>query len=79
MEQINAAGETIQIVHFVFQTEPERVACMPAMTELHRTPYHPSYLRSNDPRGVSCPACKRTDQYKQAIDALFHAIAGRKH
>jgi hypothetical protein len=64
MEQVGAHGQTITLIHFVFQVDPERVACMPNMTEFHSTQYHPSYQRTNDPCAVTCPQCKRTEQYK---------------
>lgn len=66
MEQIDAGGNATTLVHFVYQSEPERIACMPNMVEFHSTAYHKNYQRSNDPRAVSCPACRRTDAYKTA-------------
>lgn len=66
MDQVDAFGRTMTLVHFVFQAEPERIACMPGMQEFHATPHHPNYQRTNDPRAVSCSACKKTDSYKQA-------------
>lgn len=68
MIQITPTGQSFTIIHFVFQENPERVACMPNMTEFHETMYHKNILRSNDPRAVSCPACKRTDAYKNHPD-----------
>lgn len=65
MEQIGAHGQTITLIHYVYQVDPERIACMPNMIEFHSTPYHPNYQRTNDARAVTCPACKRTEAYKQ--------------
>lgn len=75
MEQINAHGGTITIIHFVKEREglsenKWQIVCMPNMTEFHETMYHPNYPRSNDPRGVTCPACKKTDDYKRAMEAI---------
>lgn len=66
MEQLNALGQTITLIHYVFQVDPERIACMPHMQEFHSTKYHPNYQRTNDPRAVTCPACKATGEYKLA-------------
>lgn len=66
MEQVDAHGQKITLVHYVFQVDPERVACMPNMEEFHSTPYHPAVHRTNDTRAVSCPQCRRTEQYKAA-------------
>lgn len=70
MEQIAAAGTATTLVHFVFQTDPERIACMPNMTEFHKTMYHPNYQRTNDALGVKCPACEKTDAFKQAMERV---------
>lgn len=66
MDQINAQGQTVTLIHFVFQTDPERIACMPNMTEFHQTSHHPHYQRTNCAEAVSCPACKKTDMFKMA-------------
>lgn len=65
MEQIGAHGQTITLIHFVFQTDPERIACMPNMQEFHSTPYHLNYQRTNSPNAVTCLACKKSEQYKK--------------
>lgn len=65
MEQVDAHGQVITLIHFVFQVDPERVACMPNMAEFHSTPYHPNYQRTNESRAVTCPQCKRTEVFKQ--------------
>lgn len=66
MEQIDAHGRLTTLIHYVHQVDPERIACMPHMTEFHLTPYHPNYQRSNEPRAVTCPSCKMTEVYKKA-------------
>lgn len=66
VEQIGYSGERTTVIHFVFQI-PERVACMPNMTEFGTTQYHPHVLRTNDPRAASCPQCKKTDHYIRAM------------
>lgn len=64
VNQITADGQSFTLIHYVFQTDPERVACMPNMMEFGRTKYHDVVLRSNATGAVTCPACKKTDQYK---------------
>ena len=71
MDQVDAIGRTLTLIHFVYAltdaSPPEyRIACMPNMTEFHLTPFHPNYQRTNGPQAVTCPACKKTDVYKQA-------------
>lgn len=63
MEQVGKFGQVTTLIHYVFQTDPERIACMPSMAEFHATPHHLNYLRSNDRRAVTCPACKRSAVY----------------
>lgn len=70
MDQITVSGQIINPIHFVFQVGPERIACMPNMTEFHTTPYHRSYARSNDPRAVTCPACKKSTPFAEAMISL---------
>lgn len=64
MEQILPSGESFTLIHYVFQIDPERVACMPNMTEFGKTKYHDVVLRSNATGAVTCPACRRTEHYK---------------
>lgn len=84
MDQILGTGHTVTLVHFTYQHRQEgstkdewRIACMPNMTEMHKTKYHPAYHRSNDTRAVSCPACKKTSVFEQthiALGALLDRI-----
>lgn len=64
MDQIDERGKTLTLVHYVFQVNPERIACMPNMTEFHETPTHPNVQRTNVPGAVTCPACKESNAYK---------------
>ena len=64
MDQVSPTGQSTTLIHYVFQTDPERIACMPNMTEFHLTPYHLNYQRSNDLRAVTCPACKKRYESK---------------
>lgn len=73
VNQMQPSGHYVTLIHFVYPTSdaspPDwRIACMPNMVEFHSTPYHPNYQRSDDPRAVSCPACKRTEVYKKSRD-----------
>jgi hypothetical protein len=76
MNQITPSGKFVTLVHFTYlaakedfseneEGEPWRIACMPKMREFHATPYHPNYQRTNEPKAVTCPACKETNIYKQ--------------
>ena len=88
MDQVTAAGGLITIVHFMFESvlpPPEqegppvsqwRIACMPNMTEFHQTPYHPNYQRANDVRAVTCPACRKTQVFRQEQQRLDVALGG---
>ena len=79
MDQVGESGIVTTIIHFSYIRTPEpilpenageqpwRIACMPKMVELHQTKYHPNYLRTNDPRAVTCPSCMNTDAYKHAM------------
>jgi hypothetical protein len=67
MDQVDVQGMATTLVHFVFQEDPERIACVPNMVEFHSTQYHPNYQRTNDPRAVTCPQCMETGMYKNRI------------
>lgn len=69
MEQVGPHGQVTNIVHFV-HGEPNRIACMPNMTELHATLHHPNFPRTNEVRAVSCPACKCSGPFLAAEEAL---------
>jgi hypothetical protein len=73
MNQLLPSGQQITVVHFA-SGDPERIACMPNMTEFGQTMYHPSYMRSNDPRAVTCPACKRSAILQSASSTLDGAL-----
>lgn len=64
MHQVSPTGESFTLIHYVFQTDPERVACMPNMTEFGRTMFHDMVLRSNATNAVTCQACKKTEHFK---------------
>lgn len=67
MDQILPSGASITIIHFTYDVGGEwRIACMPNMVEFHETQYHRNYLRSNEPRAVSCPQCNKTETFKVA-------------
>lgn len=68
MEQIDRFGNAITIIHFVFQTEPEKIACMPNMVEFHETAYHKNYQRTNSPMAVTCPSCRRSVEYQKVVE-----------
>lgn len=59
MNQLTADGQEVTLIHYVYDrgNRDWRIACMPNMREFHQTLYHPSYQRTNDHRGVTCPQC----------------------
>ena len=71
MDQVGMYGNVTTLIHFVFSSGSEwRIACMPNMTEFHKTDYHPHYQRTDDPRAATCPACKRTEEFKKKMEAV---------
>ena len=63
MNQIDARGRVTTVIHYTYFSGlfgAWRIACMPNMTEFHRTDYHPNYDRTNDVRAVTCQSCKKT-------------------
>lgn len=79
VDQVDRYGVARTIIHLVCEVvvpptdgQPEgppslqwRIACMPNMTELHATAYHPHYQRSDAVPAVTCPACKKTKAYEE--------------
>ena len=67
---------TIHVVHPVGEADSESVtgsrvrwamACTPNLIQLHASRGRPvPYVRSDDPRAVTCPACQETEVFKQA-------------
>jgi hypothetical protein len=48
-----------------------KLACSPNLTEMHAQASRPfPYHRSDDPRAVTCPACKDTEAFKDAEGML---------
>lgn len=45
----------------------EKIACMPDAVDLHSVPSRGyPYLRTNWPADVTCPICKRTNEFSEA-------------
>lgn len=87
MEQLQRDGSLINVVHYAYVTEGlgggERVACMPTMRLGQQvTPFPgaltPTYMRSNDTRAVTCPACRKTHAFSEANGGV-DPNAGKKH
>jgi hypothetical protein len=62
-------------VHFLCQipdgSKPRQgIACLPKVTDLHNTPHHRPYHRTEDLRAVTCQLCKASSQYKTAISKM---------
>ena len=69
-DQILSNGQLLTTIHFVywddnFQGGSWRLACIPNVTEFHKTQHHENYQRTNDTRATTCPACKRTVIYAE--------------
>lgn len=71
-------GSEINLVHFQYfvptgllDTPGEwRIACTPALNKLQAHPGRGySMTRSEDPRAVNCPLCKKAEQFKTASAA----------
>lgn len=74
MNQITSQGQEFTLIHFSStESGTERIACMPNMVEFHQTMYHPVVQRSDDPRGVTCPACKKSGMYVAANQRITRA------
>lgn len=79
MQQLLPTGVQITVIHYTYATPMgHRIACMPNMQEFHKTKYHPCYMRSNDLRAVTCPACKRSNFYIEKQGAHNAAQAARR-
>ena len=63
MDQVDARGASKTLIHYVISVNPDKIACMPNMTDVHSTAYHPSDQRTNESRAVTCPACMKTASF----------------
>lgn len=75
MNHILPNGELVTTIHFAFQTNPTKLACMPNMVEFGETVYHPVVPHTNDVRAATCPSCKKSDVYKRSLDILNRNIS----
>lgn len=60
VDHITQTGQTIILIHLM---HGGRVACMSGLTEMHETTGHPTIQRTDDPRAVTCPMCKRSSVF----------------
>ena len=64
-EQLDADGRRGIAVHYAYRDGGrERVACMPDASSLSN-PERPVVQRSDDPRAVTCFACRKTNVFRQ--------------
>ena len=64
-QQILPTGATVTLIHLTVLVDGTWcLACMPRLRDLHATPGHPNYQRTDDVRAVTCPACKRAANVK---------------
>ena len=60
-------GSSIIPIHFAIMVNGERVACTPGLVNLHSHDSKPAWQRTQDPRIVNCPLCKKTWEWQEAI------------
>lgn len=71
VEQLGSDGRFRAIIHFAYAVPTgAQVACMPNMREFGETMYHRHVLLTDDPRAVTCPACKKTDAWMGATQGV---------
>ena len=63
-EQVSSTGQMKTLIHYVFQTTPERIACMPHRIDFSCPVPQLVTHRTNAKNGVTCYACKQTQEYK---------------
>lgn len=67
MGPINTITSTTTPIHFIADMGGKvRLVCMPNVVEFHATREHHHHLHTNDPRAVTCPACKKTPIFIKA-------------
>lgn len=50
-------------IHFLFNQDGWRIACMPGMRDLNQSQIN-VFMRTEDPRAVTCQSCKSSSAYK---------------
>ncbi len=55
----------IHLTYLLDGTDQWRIACMPSVANFATSAHHPNYIRSNDTRAVTCPACKKTKVFEE--------------
>lgn len=75
MDMIMPGGRAVTLIHYAYPLSDDsppqyRLACMPNMlpSEFGKTQYHEVHHHTNEPRAATCPACKRTDIFRKAME-----------
>ena len=51
--------------------ESWKIACMPNLLEMSQQQNRAApFMRSDDPRAVTCPNCKQSEQYRRGIEQV---------
>ena len=61
-------GRVIHPIHYVLAGTVERVACTPGLLHLYSHMNKPVWMRTADPRVVTCPLCKLHPAWKTEMD-----------
>ena len=63
-------GSEINLIHYVHKVRNvNKIACVPTLPEADMCLGKKWYVwqRSDDPRAVSCPMCKATQEYQETV------------
>ena len=71
-------GSEIVLQHFLVPAEGRskaHLACLPGLTDFASGQFRGMpWIRTDEPRSVSCPMCKETQEYKAALVNLRNLI-----
>lgn len=78
---ILADGSEVVLVHLLFTPAfgDSRISCLPGLKDFSSGKYRQMpHLRTDDVRSVTCPVCKRTDDFKAGSEELRSKIGEYK-
>lgn len=74
---ISPEGELLHLIHFSYKNFCTTwvIACSPFLENLTA---HVPWMRTNDPRAVTCPMCLRSVIFSEANTEMMNALKLRK-
>lgn len=71
-------GSQKAVIHYSVKTDRERIACLPNEVLPQQKDRVFSIRRTDEPRAVTCPVCRETEEFKKKMVAIQTALKSGK-